>query len=85
MSLSLSDLKQMTREHDAWLAFMQQFKLCCPNVDFNEEHALHAAVTLWGEELHRLRTQQDDRVCREAYEVAVDLYSQHIGFLPSGY
>jgi len=77
-------MSQMAREHKAWLAFVQQLRLAAPELDLNEEHALHAAVTLWGEELHRLRSSQPEHT-EQAYTDAVKRYNQHIGFLPSGY
>lgn len=78
-------LTQMAREHQAWLAFVQQLKLAACSIDLNEEHALHAAVTLWGEELARLRSCQDEETLQRVYDEAVDRYGQRIGFLPSGY
>jgi hypothetical protein len=83
--MSLPPLRQMEREHQAWLAFVQQLRLAAPDLDLNEEHALHAAVTLWGEELYLLRSHLDGKVCRQAREEAIARYNQHIGFLPSGY
>jgi len=73
----------MAREHQAWLAVVQQLKRCACVIDINEEPALHAAITLWGETLYDLRRWQDGPVCRAAYEEAVDRYAKHIGFLPS--
>jgi len=75
----------MAREHQAWLLFVEQLKRCACVIDINEEHALHAAVTLWGEELARLRAHQDDEVLERVYEEATARYAQHIGFLPSTY
>jgi hypothetical protein len=80
--MDLPDLPQMNREHQAWLAFVQQLKLAAPDLDLNQEDALHAAVTLWGEELYRLRLTQETKVADQAYDEHVALYAQHIGFLP---
>lgn len=82
MTTPMPDFTQMHREHQAWLAFVQQLKLAAPELDLNEEHPLHAAVTLWGEELYRLRMGQHGKVCQQAHQEAVDRYAQHIGFLP---
>lgn len=78
----LPDLEQLHAEHQAWLAFMEQLKLHCPGLDFNEAPALHATVTLWGEELHRLRLTHDEAVRTRSYDDAVARFNEHVGFVP---
>lgn len=81
--MSAVPVTQMAREHQAWLLFVHQLQNV--GIVINEEDALHAAVTLWGEELARLRAHQDEETLHRAYSEALARYGQHIGFLPSTY
>jgi hypothetical protein len=51
----LGRLDQMDREHTAWRAVCRELEKAA--VDIEEASDLHAAITLWGEELAQLRAE----------------------------
>lgn len=84
---TLETLPQMEREHQSWLMFVRELKRASGGtttleLDLNEETQLHAAVTLWGEELAALRRMQDEDVIIKALDEARARYNREIGFLP---
>lgn len=60
----------MFAEHQAWLGFCNELKFY--GVDINVAHRVHASVTLWGECLAILRSEQNEGVRASAYREAAD-------------
>jgi hypothetical protein len=58
----------MQDEHAAWLVVGDQFKQM--DIDINEAKwtPLIRAIEFWGEELARLRSTQEEKVIRHAWE-----------------
>ena len=77
MTLDLPPLTAMDAEHQAWLSFCEQLRSL--GIDINEQDALHATVTMWGEELHRLRNAHEGKYDESAYADAVERYRTHVG------